>query len=229
MLDQSIKIAIIDNSLDPSVYNPVRHWSLYLKEEWYSFRAKDGLFPDLGEGFTHIILTGSEASILDDYPWVAKEIKIIQEAVKNNISILGSCYGHQLLALAFGGKTCVRRSEHPEVGWFPIQIKKNSQLLGKEEKIYSFSCHFDEVVNLGTDYEILAYSAHCQIQAFKMKGRHIWGLQMHPEININEARFFLQKLVSLNLPTSPYFTQALGQKPRDSEIITRIAEVFLSV
>jgi len=229
MLDQSIKIAIIDNSLDTSVYNPVRHWSLSLKEEWYSFRAKDRLFPDLGEGFTHIILTGSEASILDDYPWVAKEIKIIREAVKNNISILGSCYGHQLLALAFGGKACVRRSEHPEVGWFPIQIKKNSQLLGKKGEIYSFCLHFDEVVNLGTDYEILACSAHCQIQAFKMKGRQVWGLQMHPEINIKEARFFLQKLVSLNLPTAPYFIQALGQKPRDSEIINRIVEVFLSV
>ena len=228
MLKQKIKVAIIDNSLDSSLYAPVRHWSFYLKEEWQAFKAKDGHFPVLKEGFTHMILTGSEASILDNYPWVAKEIKIIQEALKNNIPILGSCYGHQLLALALEGPASLRRSDHPEVGWVPIQVRKDNILLGKKGTFYSFAIHFDEVVNLGNDFEILASSAHCRVQAFKMKGYKVWGIQMHPEINIKEARIFLKKLVSRNLSTSSYFERALKQEPKDSGLINRIVQAFLS-
>jgi len=229
MDNQRPKIAIIDNSLDSSVYNPVRHWSYHLPQGFKVFKAQNGTLPDLNEGFSHIILTGSEASILDDYPWLTEEVKFIQEAANNNIAILGSCYGHQLLALALGGSKCIKRSEQPEVGWLPIQVKKDSLLLGKKGVIYSFACHFDEVVNLGPEFDILASSAHCQIQAFKVKNKRIWGLQPHPEINVREARVCLQKLVSLDLPTSAYFKKALKQQPRDSGIVSRIVNGFLSL
>jgi hypothetical protein len=58
-----IKVAILDNSLDPDVYKPVLHWSRWLTEAWIAFRAPEGRFPRLGDRFTHLILTGSEASI----------------------------------------------------------------------------------------------------------------------------------------------------------------------
>lgn len=228
MVNKRPKIAIIDNSLDSSLYNPIRHWSSYLPKGWKGFKAQNGSFPDLKKGFSHIIITGSEISILDDYPWLKEEVKIIQEAANSNIAILGSCYGHQLLALALAGPNCVKRSDQPEVGWFPIQIKKDNRLLGKKGIIYSFACHFDEVVNLGPDFEILASSTYCQIQAFKIKNKRIWGLQPHPEINIKEAKAFLERLVLLDLPTSAYFKKALQQQPKDSGIITRIVNCFIS-
>lgn len=89
-----MKIAIIDNAMDPSVYNPTRHWRSHLIWEWKAFRAPQGLFPNLKEGYTHLILTGSEVSILKRDTWVWKEVRLVQKALGQRLPILGSCYGH---------------------------------------------------------------------------------------------------------------------------------------
>lgn len=72
----TIKIAIIDNSLDSSLYNPVAHWSSHLQCDWEAFKAKESQFPDLKKGFTHVILTGSEASIIEKERWVEEEVTV---------------------------------------------------------------------------------------------------------------------------------------------------------
>ena len=65
MKSDDIRVAIIDNSIDPTVYKPIDHWRTFLGVSWEAFRAVQGCFPDLDQGYTHIILTGSESSILD--------------------------------------------------------------------------------------------------------------------------------------------------------------------
>lgn len=222
------KVAIIDNSIDSSIYNPIRHWKSYLEVEWEAFKATKSHFPDLKKSFTHLILTGSEASILERESWVYEEVEVIQEASERGLSILGSCYGHQLLVFTFCGPSHIRRSVYPEVGWIPIQIKENNNILGKKKRAFSFSSHFDEVMNLGNDFNILASSKHCRIQAFQLIERPIWGLQIHPEINIREGQLFLRKLILLKLKTNLYFEEALKQSPKDSGLIFHITKKFLA-
>jgi len=228
MKREKIKVAIVDNSIDSSVYNPVEHWSAYLDVAWEAFKATRRQFPDLDGGYTHLILTGSEASIMDRESWVYEEVELIQEAVEKGLSVLGSCYGHQLLALALLGKLHVQRCLKPEVGWIPIQIERESGLLGKKGSAFSFSIHFDEAVNLSDAFLVLASSRDCRIQAFQMRRRPVWGLQIHPEIDISSAKKFLNKLVSLNLKTKPLFEAALDSTPRDSGLIRRIVKCFLT-
>jgi GMP synthase-like glutamine amidotransferase len=177
--------------------------------------------------FTHIILTGSEASIVEREPWVDKEAAFVQDAVAHGLPILGSCYGHQLLALALGGADRVRRCPQPEVGWYPIQIIEKNSLLGDKGVVFAFCSHFDEAVGLGPEYRILASSPGCPIQAFKLRGLPVWGIQFHPEIDIPDARRFLHNLIELGLPTAPIFSGALRTKPRDSGLIRRIVRHFL--
>jgi len=228
MEKKGIKVAIIDNSLDPSLYDPTAHWSTYLDVEWESFRAPESRFPNLNNGFSHLILTGSEASILERENWVYDEAEVVEEAMEKDMSILGSCWGHQLLAFVLCGPAHVRRSPRPEVGWIPIQIKEDSPFLGPKRRAFSFSIHFDEVVDLGSDFEILASSKHCQVQAFQWKNSAVWGLQIHPEINIDEGKIFLKKLISLGLKTTRYFEEALKQRPRDSGLIHLIVRNFIA-
>ncbi len=228
MEKKDIKVAIIDNSLDPSIYDPTGHWSSHLNVEWESFRASENRFPNLKNGFTHLILTGSEASILERENWVHEEAELVQESVEKGLSILGSCWGHQLLAFVFCGPSHVRRSPRPEVGWIPLQIKENNPLLGQKKRVFSFSIHFDEAVNLGSDFIILASSKYCQVQAFQRKNSAVWGVQIHPEINIEEGHIFLRKLVSLRLKTNSYFEAALKQKPKDSGLIHIVVKNFIA-
>jgi GMP synthase-like glutamine amidotransferase len=227
MRERKVKVAFIDNSIDTSIYNPQEHWKPYLKVEWDSFKAIESNFPDLEKGYTHLILSGSEASIIDRENWVYDEIEVVQDAVEKGLSILGSCYGHQVLALALLGSASVQRCAHPEVGWIPIQIKVENELLGKKRQVFSFSSHFDEVVNLSDAFLVLASSKDCQIQAFQLKKRPIWGIQIHPEISVSNAQILLKKFISLDLETKSFFEKALKSTPKDSGLIQRIVRNFL--
>lgn len=222
-----MKVAFINNSIDSSIYNPEEHWKPYLEVEWDSFKATNSHFPDLRKVYTHLILSGSEASIIDIENWAYEEMEVVQDAVEKGLSILGSCYGHQLLALALLGSSSVQRCVQPEVGWIPIQIKQENELLGEKRRAFSFSMHFDEVVNLSGAFLVLASSKDCRIQSFQMKKRPIWGIQIHPEINISNARKFLGNLISLNLRTKPFFEKALESTPKDSSLIQKIVKSFL--
>ena len=174
MSKKELRLAFIDNSIDSSVYNPEGHWRPYLGIEWDLFKATKHQFPDFGKKkYTHLLLTGSEASIVVRDKWVEEEAEIIQEAVERGIPVLGSCYGHQLLAYALLGPCSVRRSPLPEVGWIPVQIVRESRILGRKRQAFSFSIHFDEVVNLNESFRILASTELCPIQAFQAKDRPI--------------------------------------------------------
>lgn len=224
---KDVLVAVIDNSIDPSIYTPVEHWGKFLGVPFSAYRAPEGRFPGLKSRHSHFILTGSEASITEREPWVDDEVAFVQEAVARGFPVLGSCYGHQLLALALGGTGMVRRSARPEVGWYPIDILEKNDLLGEKGTLYAFCSHFDEVVGLGNGYRVLASTPSCQIQAFELIGRPVWGVQFHPEIDIPDARRFLRRLANLDLPTSPVFAAALRTEARDSGIVRRIVGRFL--
>lgn len=224
---RDIKLAIIDNSINSEIYNPLEHWRSFLNVDWTSFKATKSQFPLIRDGYTHFLLTGSEASILERENWVYEEIEVIQEAIERGVSILGSCYGHQLLALALAGPAHVKRSEKPEIGWIPISIQERDSILGHKKRAYSFSIHFDEVVNLRESFLILASSKHCQIQAFQLRKKPVWGIQIHPEMEINPARKLLRALIDQNLKEKPLFERALTSKPKDSKLIYPIVKAFL--
>ncbi len=224
----SLKVAILDNSIDPAVYKPIDHWRQFLSVPWESFRALDGQFPDLASGLTHLILTGSEASIVQREPWVAEEVEVVKEALARGFPVLGSCYGHQLLVLALRGPAHVRRCPQPEIGWIPIKILRPNGLLGKPRPAYSFSIHFDEVINLDDGFSLLASTPACSVQAFKLKGQPVWGIQFHPEIDVAAAQELLGNLLKRRTENNFLFEQALAATPRDSGLIRRIVHHFLA-
>lgn len=230
MKKKNIKVAVIDNAIDTSVYTPVAHWKSWLNLPWESFRAPKNRFPNLRREYTHLILTGSEASILERERWVEEEVEVVREAYEKGLAILGSCYGHQLLALALRSAAQVRRCPHPEIGWIPVEVLKKNALLGDKKTFYTFSSHFDEVTNLDDEFIILASTPACPVQGFKLRRKPVWGIQGHPEIDIPSAAVFLKKIMNLRLKTHAYFEKAWRESmPHDSGLILRIVRVFLGL
>jgi GMP synthase-like glutamine amidotransferase len=224
----AVRVAIIDNAIRPSVYAPVKHWGAYLNDiKWKAFRAPRGELPS-HDDFSHIILTGSEASVLERKPWVGREVEFVQKAFAAGRSILGSCYGHQLLAFALAGPGHVRRCREPEIGWIEIEILADSPLLGPKGRAWSFSVHFDEVRDLPEPYLVLASTRACPIQAFGVRGRNVWGLQIHPEIDVSAGRALLKSYGRSRGPAQALFRDALASEPSDSRLILKIVEGFLS-
>jgi GMP synthase-like glutamine amidotransferase len=224
----AMKVAIIDNSIDPEVYKPVEHWSAFLGVPWEAFRASEGRLPDLAAGFSHVIITGSEASIVEREPWVEEEVRLVGAALSQGFPILGSCYGHQLLALALRGPEKVRRSPRPEIGWIPLRIEHKSTILGEPGTAYAFSSHFDEVIGLDREFRVLASTPGCAVQAFELRRRPVWGIQFHPEIDIPAAREFLVNILGRAPANAVLFEDALRLAPRDSGLIRTIVDGFLA-
>ena len=67
----------------------------------------------------HLIFLGGPMSVNDekDFPWIKEEKKLIRQAVRKRIPVLGLCLGAQLIASAHGA-TVYRFLN--ETGWYPV-------------------------------------------------------------------------------------------------------------
>jgi len=109
------------------------------------------------------------------------------EYLKNvNFPVLGICAGHQYMARFFGGNA--EPSKVPEFGKIELTLlgKDNELFEGVPEKSIVWESHNDEVTILPKDFELLAKSENCKIQAMKHKNKPFYGLQFHPEVEHTE-------------------------------------------
>jgi len=141
---------------------------------------------DATEAFTHLILSGSEASTTVQQPWDADLERLVRAFVDSGRPVLGICYGHQFLAKILAGPGHVRRARTPEFGWLTPALEQNP-LFHRIEAPRFMVCHYDEVVDLPAEFQVLAASAHCPVHAFQFRDLPVWGVQFHPEYGPEEA------------------------------------------
>jgi GMP synthase (glutamine-hydrolysing) len=222
------RILILDNSIDHRVYQPLEHWRPLLRFPYHAFRASTGELPSTLDLYSHIILTGSEASALENAGWMVAEEDLVRTAVATNKVILGSCFGHQLIARSLFGKDALRRMEKPEIGWPEIEVLQTDSWFGKSGQVlHSFVLHFDEVCYVPRDETmVLARSRECPVQGFKLKHRPVYGIQAHPEIGIVEALRLVDAIAQGALPQKQYFLHAPEPAPRDSGWIIPLMVAF---
>ena len=77
-------------------------------EKWNHYHIPKGQFPtpEALASAKGVLLTGSRhSSYNESLLWIADTIEILRQARVNNTRLIGICFGHQLLARTFGGKT----------------------------------------------------------------------------------------------------------------------------
>ena len=95
--------------------------------------------------------------------------------------ILGICLGHQIIAQAYGAEVGAAGIE--SYAKIEINILKENDIfkdLGPSMEVWA--SHKDEVINLPEDFEILANSPICDIEAIKHLEKPLYGIQFHPEV-----------------------------------------------
>jgi GMP synthase (glutamine-hydrolysing) len=98
--------------------------------------------------------------------------------------ILGICVGLQLMAVHFGGKA--GPSKIPEYGLSKLRVVEEDDLFkGLPKEFLVWESHNDEV-KTAPDFEVLALSENCRVQAVKHVERPLYGVQFHPEVNNTE-------------------------------------------
>lgn len=226
-METTTRVLVLDNAMMRDVYRPYEHWRRGTEAavegpiELIRARREDPL-PSL-RGITHLIVSGSEASILDDEPWVPPQLELIRRAADDGIALLGSCHGHQMLALAFGGG--VGRAATPELGWIRLDIADDDPMyVGAERPLWVFASHFDEVTILPAGFVVTASTERCPCHAFRHTSRHIWGVQSHPEIEPAEGQDLLDAFRAVDTRAA---AAMLDLPARDSGYISALIRRFL--
>ena len=102
-----------------------------------------------------------------------------------DLPILGICLGHQLMALAYGGK--VGRGACGGYASVAVEVlKENDILQGMPHRMGVWASHMDEVSELPPHFERLARSDVCEIEAMRHTSKPMYGVQWHPEVSHTE-------------------------------------------
>lgn len=222
-----VTLLVLDNALDHGFYRPVEHWARLAGFEPESVHAAGGASLPAPGKHSHVIVTGSEDTITDRPPWAEAEAVWVAEAVRRGARVLGSCWGHQLVAVALAGPGAVRRSATPELGWLTVTVHDGGELL-EPGPVDVFCSHFDEVVPAcHPDLHVLADSPGCAVQAMRFGTLPVWGIQAHPEVDPDTGRAFLQGGIDRWPAHRARFEQALAAPARDSRIGSALVARFL--
>jgi GMP synthase (glutamine-hydrolysing) len=179
------RVLILDGAVHPEFYRPIAHWTKHLRDvQWEAVSLVCGQTIESLEGFTHLIVTGSEDRIVSPRPWHEVEAKLVRLAAQRGMAILGSCFGHQMLARELMTGRHAVASRTPEMGWLPIERldnkttekAKDGLLAGLPDPFYVFCSHFDEVIDVEPPWRALARSAHCGVQVMRWGNRPVWGV-----------------------------------------------------
>lgn len=158
-----------------------------------------GLLPKRLDDIAGVVITGSPAMVTDRQPWseaVARWL-VFELAEKHaDVPLLGICYGHQLIAHAFGGR----------VGWNPrgreigtVEIRATTHAVddplfgGLSFPFAAHATHLQSALELPPGAVHLAASDLEPHHAFRL-GARVWGVQFHPEFSAGIMQAYIDVL-----------------------------------
>jgi GMP synthase (glutamine-hydrolysing) len=154
------------------------------RTRYVNFGREPDIIPTL-EKYNGLFVLGGPMGVYEKetYTHLKTEIRLVEQALKAEIPVLGICLGAQILAHVLGSH--VRKHTDREMGWTQVQLTQE----GKEDPVlghfqpteYVFQSHGD-TFDIPKTAVHLARSKICEGQAFRY-GDKAYGLQFHLEVN----------------------------------------------
>ncbi len=106
-------------------------------------------------------------------------IKIIQDLIRKNLPLFGICLGHQILALALGGKTKKMKLGHRGAN-HPVKnlINDNVEITSQNHGFEVVKEYLPKTIQV-THKSLFDHS----IEGIKLKNKPVFSVQYHPESN----------------------------------------------
>lgn len=117
-------------------------------------------------------------------------LRLLQQAVAGAVPVLGICMSHQLLASC--GGVVGPRAAGMAVGFEAVCLKHDEIFAGMPRRVQLAQYHHDEVCEVPAGWSVVASSASCGVEAMRMRGHPVWGVQGHPELPAGFVRILVQ-------------------------------------
>lgn len=135
--------------------------------------------------YAAVMITGSPLSAIAPAPWMEAAAVYLRRAVDAGVPVLGVCFGHQLLGLAFGARV-IRNPRGREMGTVRICLtgegRRDPLFDGLGAEIAVQATHEDVIADPPADLVPLAENDATPWQAFRV-GECGRGVQFHPELS----------------------------------------------
>lgn len=173
--DRAVEIASIASAMEvpPETLHVVRPF-------------ENGVETSLLDGASGVTIGGSALSVFYRIPRYDAFEELLFEARRRRLPTFGICFGAQALADVYGGKV-IRDPERAEYGTIEVSCALPSRreeplFADAPDRFFAQAWHRDRIVRPPDRAQALAWSRDgSDLQAFRFPGEKIWGVQFHPE------------------------------------------------
>jgi GMP synthase-like glutamine amidotransferase len=146
-----------------------------------TYAVSAGHFPARPEDHAAYLVTGSAAGVYDPLPWIPKLKQFLAEA-KGKASLVGICFGHQLMAETFGGHAA--KSERGwGVGLHEYQVFEQAPWMDEVHQLRAPVSHQDQVIDRPPATRLIAGSTFCPFAVLAYEDQPAISFQFHPEFD----------------------------------------------
>ncbi|WP_266081093.1 type 1 glutamine amidotransferase [Haladaptatus caseinilyticus] len=171
-------ILVLDDEVQPEYRYLAPEIERLLPDAEYEIYVEDPFEPDLDE-YEGIVISGSTASVYDDAEadWVDPQVELVRRCLREEVPLLGICFGHQLINRALGGRVTSdrRRATFVEMN----QVATDPILEGVADHVPVL--HADIVAERGDGMIATARTEYSENFCTRHESAPIWSVQFHPE------------------------------------------------
>lgn len=143
------------------------------------FAVDEGELPESPQACDAYLITGASAGVYDPLPWIARAEDFLR-AAKGQAALVGVCFGHQLMAQAFGGKV-IKSPKGWGLGEQEYAVRLREPWMDGAAAIRLPGSHQDQVVELPPGAEVWAANDFTPMGALAWRDQPAISLQLHPE------------------------------------------------
>lgn len=147
-----------------------------------NFAVLDGELPETPDRCDGWIVSGSRFGVYDRLPWMEDLKEFLRRAVEARVPVVGICFGHQILAEAFGGRV-VKSDKGWGVGPHTYEVTATEEWMQPPLRTFTLNAmHQDQIDTLPEGARLVASSPFCPYAALAYDDAAI-SIQPHPEFD----------------------------------------------
>jgi GMP synthase (glutamine-hydrolysing) len=179
------------------------------------------------DGASGLTIGGSALSVFYAIPKYREFEELLRTARSRGLPMLGICFGAQAIADVFGGRV-IRDTAHAEYGTIEVEnrLRGWENLFGETpERFTAQAWHRDRIVRVPQGALELAWSQGDVLQAFAFVGERIWGVQFHPERDMETFQHLLKTRSDPPNRSCADIRAALRPSPDAAALLKRFAGI----